>query len=251
MKIDIRYVNVSASDALGQSTRRRLARVLRPFQGRIDTVEVRVVDINGPRGGVDKQVTVMAHVRGAKNKIIVTSESDDAYAAVQEACNRLAESVSRAVARQRELPVRAEPSGEQIPAEARIRVTASDYERLRSVIDASSTTRDRDAVDALSEELDRAEVVPPERIGADTVTMNSEVVFQDESTGDTREATLVYPKEGDPERGRISVLAPIGSALLGLAVGQTIDWPLPGGKRKRLRVQRIVYQPEQAGHWHL
>jgi len=209
------------------------------------------VDINGPRGGVDKRCTVMADVSGAKNKIVVTSESADVYAAVQEACSRLAESVSRAVARQRELSVRVEPPREQVLAETRIRVTASDYERLRSLIDVSSPARDRAAVEALSEELDRAEVVAPERIGADTVTMNSEVVFQDESTGDTREATLVYPKEGDPERGRISVLAPIGSALLGLSVGQAIDWPLPGGKLKRLRIERILYQPEQAGHWHL
>ncbi len=251
MKIDIRYVNVSASDALDQFTRRRLTRALRPSGGRVDSVDVRIVDVNGPRGGVDKECTVMAELAGVKNKIVVTSQNADAYAAVQEACARLAESVSRAVTRQREFARAEPPSGEDVQAQSRVRVTALDHERLRSLVEAISTERDRDALDALSGELDRAEVVPADRIGPDIVTMNSRVVFRDEETGETREVTLVYPKDSDPERGRISVLAPIGSALLGLSVDQTIDWPLPGGKLKRLRIVRILYQPEQAGHFHL
>jgi regulator of nucleoside diphosphate kinase len=136
-------------------------------------------------------------------------------------------------------------------AASRIQVTAADHERLRSLIDAWAGARDRDATEALAEELDRAEVVPAERIAGNVVTMNSRVLFEDQQTGETREISLVYPPESDVERGRISVLAPVGSALLGLSVGQTIDWPLPGGQVKRLRVVQVTYQPEEAGHFHL
>jgi regulator of nucleoside diphosphate kinase len=76
-------------------------------------------------------------------------------------------------------------------------------------------------------------------------------VFRDEETGESREVSLVYPMDSDPEQGRISVLSPVGSALLGLSVGQTIDWPLPRGRLKRIRVVEVVYQPEAAGHLHL
>lgn len=135
-------------------------------------------------------------------------------------------------------------------APGRIQVTEADYERLQRLIDAWSDNRDSAATEALADELERAEVLPAERIGGNVVTMNSRVVFEDQRTGDKREVCLVYPHESDVERGRISVLAPIGSALLGLAVGQTINWPLPGGQGKRLRIVEVTYQPEQAGDLH-
>ena len=131
--------------------------------------------------------------------------------------------------------------------ESHITVTALDHERLLKLIQTWSDTRDRDAAEALADELDRAEVVPAERIAGSVVTMNSRVVFRDEETGENREVSLVYPTDSDPERGRISVLSPVGSALLGLSVGQTIDWPLPRGRLKRIRVVEVVYQPEAAG----
>lgn len=133
----------------------------------------------------------------------------------------------------------------------RIQVTEADYERLQGLIEAWSDNRDVNAAEALADELDRAEVVPAERIAGNIVTMNSRVVFEDERTKERREVWLVYPHASDVEHGRISVLAPIGSALLGLTVGQTIDWALPGGQAKRLRVVEVVYQPEQAGDFHL
>lgn len=135
-------------------------------------------------------------------------------------------------------------------APGRIQVTEADYERLQRLIDAWSDNRDSAATEALADELERAEVLPAERIGGNVVTMNSRVVFEDQRTGDKREVCLVYPHESDVERGRISVLAPIGSALLGLAVGQTINWPLPGGQAKRLRIVEVTYQPEQGGDLH-
>jgi regulator of nucleoside diphosphate kinase len=143
------------------------------------------------------------------------------------------------------------PAGMGADGPSRIQVTAVDYERLRALIESWPETRDFDAIEALSDELERAELVAAERIAGNVVTMNSRVVFEDQQTAARREVWLVYPQDSDVEGGRISVLAPIGSALLGLAVGQTIDWPLPGGQAKRLRIVEIVYQPEQAGHFHL
>jgi regulator of nucleoside diphosphate kinase len=77
--------------------------------------------------------------------------------------------------------------------------------------------------------------------------MNSRVVFEDEQTGERREVTLVYPREADIDAGKISILVPVGSALLGLRVGQSIDWTLPGGQKRRYRVIAVPYQPEAEG----
>jgi regulator of nucleoside diphosphate kinase len=77
--------------------------------------------------------------------------------------------------------------------------------------------------------------------------MNSVVRFADEESGKESEVTLVFPGSADVEKQRISVLAPIGSALLGLSVGDSIDWPLPDARTRRLRVVAVTYQPEAAG----
>lgn len=115
-------------------------------------------------------------------------------------------------------------------------VSQADYVRLRELVWDH----------ALAEELDLAIVVPSDRIPKDVVTMNSRLIYLDESTGSMREVELVYPEEADPVAGRVSVLAPVGCALLGLSVGQSIDWTLPGGKVHRLRVERVLSQPQPA-----
>ncbi|HZI07269.1 MAG TPA: nucleoside diphosphate kinase regulator [Archangium sp.] len=130
--------------------------------------------------------------------------------------------------------------------EPRIVVTSTDMERLRTLIDTTAG----DKADALDAELLRAEVVEPTQVPPDVVTMNSRVVYRDEETGETREVTLSYPQDASLEQGRISVLAPVGAALLGLSVGQEIDWQLPGGKTKRLHILSVTYQPQAAGHYH-
>ena len=84
---------------------------------------------------------------------------------------------------------------------------------------------------------------------ADVVTMNSIASIEDVS-GETREISLVYPREADGAANRISVLAPVGSAMLGLRVGQSIAWKVPGGRALRLRVAGISYQPEASGQLH-
>ena len=109
-------------------------------------------------------------------------------------------------------------------------LSVDDYIRLREI------TGHED----LSDELDRAIVVTSDRIPRDVVTMNSRLIYSDESTGTKREVELVFPDEADPSIGRISVLAPVGCALLGLRVGQSIDWNLPNGHVHRLRVVHIL-----------
>jgi regulator of nucleoside diphosphate kinase len=76
--------------------------------------------------------------------------------------------------------------------------------------------------------------------------MNSRVICKDEISGEQHEIELVYPHEADPSKGRVSVLAPVGAALLGMIVGNTIDWPIPGGRTTRLRVLAVLFQPESA-----
>ncbi len=103
---------------------------------------------------------------------------------------------------------------------------------------------------ALEKELARAELVDPAKMPADVISMNSTARFRDVNSGDERELTLVYPRDATGEAGRVSILAPIGSALLGLRIGQRIDWPLPGGRTATLEVLSIQYQPEAAGELH-
>jgi regulator of nucleoside diphosphate kinase len=129
--------------------------------------------------------------------------------------------------------------------EPRIVVTSSDMERLRTLIDTTAG----DKADALDAELTRAVVVEPTDVPPDVVTMNSRVVYRDEESNETREVTLSYPKDASLEQGRVSVLAPVGAALLGLSVGQEIEWLVPGGRHKRLRILAVTYQPQAAGNY--
>jgi regulator of nucleoside diphosphate kinase len=131
-----------------------------------------------------------------------------------------------------------------------ISVSAQDVERLTRLLDTLSEGQ-RAAVRGLEVELSRAHVLAPARIPDNVVTMNSRVVYEDVESGAAREAVLVYPDEADAGCDRISVLAPLGSALLGLRVGQAIDWPLGRGQHRRIRVLSLLYQPEAAGDFHL
>ena len=124
-----------------------------------------------------------------------------------------------------------------------IYLTHDDMERLLALVDAYPGKR----FEKLEAELLRAQVVPRADIPADVVTMNSRVVFENERTGERREVTLVYPGSADIDAGKISVLVPVGTALLGLRVGQSIDWELAGGEKQRYRIATVPYQPEAAG----
>jgi regulator of nucleoside diphosphate kinase len=124
-----------------------------------------------------------------------------------------------------------------------IYLTQTDMDRLLDLIERQPGER----YEQLEAELVRANVVPRAQIPKDVVTMNSRVIFENETTHERREVTLVYPEKADIGEGRISVLVPIGTALLGLRVGQSIDWELPGGRKQRYRILEIPFQPEAAG----
>ncbi len=124
-------------------------------------------------------------------------------------------------------------------------MTTQDARRLEALI-ASPRGISSPMSALLEQELARAELVEADRISPDVVTMNSRVICKDEISGEQHEIELVYPHEADPSKGRVSVLAPVGAALLGMIVGNTIDWPIPGGRTTRLRVLAVLFQPESA-----
>ena len=133
-----------------------------------------------------------------------------------------------------------------------IYITEPDYERLSGLIEI---TRGRNGVDGeylnkLETELDRAEIIDPKHIPADVITMRSKVRLKDLVSGEANTYSLVFPIEADFSEGKISILAPIGTAILGYKEGDTIEWPVPSGLR-RLRVDKIIYQPESAGDYEL
>lgn len=125
-------------------------------------------------------------------------------------------------------------------------VSSLDLERLEGLL-ATPATRSRNDLDGLRAELERADVRDPEDMPADVITMNSRARFREETTGREYELTLAYPRDADGAAGRVSVFSPAGSALLGLAAGQAIDWRTPEGKAIRLKVLEVTWQPEAAG----
>lgn len=131
----------------------------------------------------------------------------------------------------------------------RIVVTSRDFERLERLLESLPADAFPGKA-ALESELERAKVVEPEQIPPNVVTMNSTVRFTIAESGEEFRLTLVYPKDAQGEPDRISVLAPVGSALLGLAVGDEIEWPRPGGGVSKVRVIDVVYQPERSGELH-
>jgi regulator of nucleoside diphosphate kinase len=94
-----------------------------------------------------------------------------------------------------------------------------------------------------------AEIVPGARIGPDVVTVNSTLSFRDEVTGTVHRVTVVYPQDMSVSRRRISLLSPVGQALLGQRVGRVVEAQLPDGSRRGLRILEIHYQPESSGHF--
>lgn len=125
-------------------------------------------------------------------------------------------------------------------------LSSLDVERLERLLDAVPATP---AAAALRAELDRAEVREPQDMPPDVVTMNATVRFTVGDGGPTLQRTLVYPRDADQDAGRLSVLAPVGSALLGLRVGQHMAWPTPAGP-VQVRIDELVWQPERAGEFH-
>jgi regulator of nucleoside diphosphate kinase len=125
-----------------------------------------------------------------------------------------------------------------------ITLSIGECDRLRRLVDAAEKSSPKTAA-FLSREIERADIVDPDRLGRGLVTMGSEVEFRDDTTGKVRRVTLVYPNEADVGTGKISVLTPIGAALIGLSVGQSIEWELPTGGWRSLTVLDVLTMPPQ------
>ena len=127
-------------------------------------------------------------------------------------------------------------------------ITEFDLERLRQLVQDAQfgAYRNSPYLQELRMEIEGARVVTPQEIPADVITMNSTVVLADLESGEEETYTLVFPEDADLDACKVSILAPIGTGMLGYGVGDVIDWEVPAGTR-RLRVERIVYQPESRG----
>jgi regulator of nucleoside diphosphate kinase len=121
-----------------------------------------------------------------------------------------------------------------------IHLRRSDADTLERLVESAGFGRDAGAVARLDEELARATIVDDDALPSGAVALDSRVRFQDLHSGEQREITLVVPSKAASEHGRVSVLSPVGSALIGLRVGDDIEWPMPGGKLHRLRVLAVT-----------
>ena len=131
-----------------------------------------------------------------------------------------------------------------------IYVTSQDKQRLEDLLmelEASDPRKHGD-LKALTEELHRAVIVDPKDVFSDVITMNSRAEMRDLETGETVAFTLVFPSDANIDEEQISVLAPIGAGMLGYRVGNEFEWNVPDGLR-RMKVTKIDYQPEAAGHF--
>jgi regulator of nucleoside diphosphate kinase len=133
-------------------------------------------------------------------------------------------------------------------AKSTIVITEADFERLSDLLasEFAKVISPIEYLDDLRAELRKAPIVSPDKVPRNAVTMNSTVTLRDLDTGEKETYTLVYPDQADIANSRLSVLAPVGTAILGQRVGDEIKWKVPSGWR-RLKVQRVISQPEREG----
>jgi len=133
-----------------------------------------------------------------------------------------------------------------------IHITKFDMDRLLELIEGvrSSPKFNKVNIDLLEKELYRAVLVEPKNIRGDVITMNSTVSITDTESGEKMTYTLVFPQAANISENKLSILAPLGIALIGYRKGDIIEWQVPSGIRK-LKVDKIIYQPEAAGHLNL
>ncbi|MFH7587884.1 MULTISPECIES: nucleoside diphosphate kinase regulator [Oceanimonas] len=127
-----------------------------------------------------------------------------------------------------------------------VTISTLDLARLEALLDKQP---DSDAVRRLENELERATIVTPQEMPDNIVTMNSVIRFSMAGSDETFTKTLCFPRDMDGSKDKISVLAPIGTALLGLSVGQCIEWPGPNGRPLTVTITDVEYQPERAGDY--
>ena len=131
-----------------------------------------------------------------------------------------------------------------------IYITNSDIKRLRELIETAREfhTEDEMYLKELENELNRSRVIDPKKIPKDIIMINSKVSIEDLDTNKKEIYCLVLPIEADPDRNKISILTPIGTAFLGYKTGDIIEWSGPGGVRK-LKIKKLLYQSETNGNY--
>jgi regulator of nucleoside diphosphate kinase len=132
-------------------------------------------------------------------------------------------------------------------ADRDIYVTEQDHQQLSRLVEGARGRRTRDLahIEQLDAELDRAHIVSADEIPPDVVTMNSQIALRDLDTGAEMVLTLVFPPQSNVDERKVSVLAPLGTAVLGYRTGDIIEWEVPG-RTRRLQVERVLYQAEAA-----
>jgi regulator of nucleoside diphosphate kinase len=132
-------------------------------------------------------------------------------------------------------------------------LTEQDYNRLRGLlVELTRQSRGMQAgLETLEEILDLARLVQPEMVPNTVVTMNSKVLFEDVQTQEMGTVTIVYPQDADPSNNKVSVLSPVGAALIGESEGKEIGLPLPRDLTRRIRIINVLYQPEAHGNFEL
>lgn len=133
-----------------------------------------------------------------------------------------------------------------------IYITNFDLMRLEDVLAVAYEFdyRNRKDLEKLDNELANAKLVDSQNVPPDVITMNSRVELVHLDTGETREYTLVFPREADIDKGKLSIISPIGTAIIGYSEGDEIQWSVPAGIR-RIKINKVLYQPEAAGDFHL
>ena len=133
-----------------------------------------------------------------------------------------------------------------------IYITEFDHDRLSRLVMVANeyTYKAPEYINDLKKELDRASVVDPEAIPGNIVTMNSRVRMTDIDNDEEMVYTLVFPEDADAEEGKISIISPIGTAILGYAEGDTVQWPVPSGI-SHIRIEEIIFQPENSGNYNI
>ena len=126
-------------------------------------------------------------------------------------------------------------------------ISEQDLHRLETMLEHQ--TKLTATMQHLENELARAEVVSPQNIPENIVTMNAKVLITIAPSTESTEVTLVYPHDFHGDKGQVNVIAPIGAAILGLAEGQDIEWPQPNGDLMKVKIEKILFQPEREGQF--
>ncbi|KWQ04879.1 transcription elongation factor GreAB [Acinetobacter harbinensis] len=132
-------------------------------------------------------------------------------------------------------------------AKPTIIISQQDLQRLETMLDHQAKLSP--TMEHLEDELARADVVAPQDVPANVVTMNARVLIVIAPAVEAMEITLVYPHDFRGDKGQVNVIAPIGAAILGLAEGQEIEWPQPDGHLMKVKIEKVLYQPEREGDY--